>query len=715
MNKNNHILENQWWKLEIQNNGNEKFFYKLKSKTNEVTYADQDYHYDILPSVKRGLFFKYDWYEEIMGKKEGKNLASRLIQMDGEDTLTIKSKFHKSYIEVIHKFKLKKEDKWLREFITLINQGKKKARLARIDFGFKKALFRQHEGWVDHLDEYQLTAIPTRRFVSLGNDRRKEAFSANDLLYGPILVRGTEMPGFCSEGWLWGNSEGGLLTCKYNPSELEFSRFSRLPTLLPGRGLENTDILFGGAYLCQGNPEAVTSLNPGQDYTFGISKYAIYEGDYRNGYYLYRNHLEEKGHRFTKEYNPPVNWNELYNLGWVSETYTNFYVNVDKSKFEVYKLDDLYNEADIARDIGAECLYLDPGWNTFLGSEIWNEERFGTLKEFSKIIHEKYGLKLGLHLMMHFASPDEPEDFYLTTRKGARLVSDPFLGLYALCANEKWVQEKSRRILELAKEGVDFLMFDFTEFSSFIANKLGCFSPDHGHEVPMRRQTHVTNIFKVIQNIKREYPNILIEAHDRGVDNQLYFQHGLPHSFDENWGFEYMWNPMQDLLSLKAISLYEYNLAYSIPLYLHVNENSDNENMLQFWWYASTARHLGIGGLKDRNSTKYKALKNAMILYKKIKPILTRGIFYGIDPMIHLHVNEDSGNGVITAFNLTSRDKRLKIKIDLQRYDMRFKTIEIYNGINKKIKVISKSHKPNNILEFKVEIPTLTPMIVIFV
>ena len=54
-----------------------------------------------------------------------------------------------------------------------------------------------------------------------------------------------------------------------------------------------------------------------------------------------------------------------------------------------------------------------------------------------------------------------------------------------------------------------------------------------------------------------------------------------------------------DLLSGKALSLYEYNLAYDIPLYLHIHCGQDNQQMLAFWWYASTCRHLGIGGVKD--------------------------------------------------------------------------------------------------------------------
>jgi len=260
---------------------------------------------------------------------------------------------------------------------------------------------------------------------------------------------------------------------------------------------------------------------------------------------------------------------------------------------------------------------------------------------------------------------------------------------------------------------VDFLMFDFTDIGNPLEELTGCYSKDHGHEVPMKRQTHAQNIFRVIQNIKKKYPDILIEAHDRGVGNQLYYQHNLPHSFDENWGFECMWNPMQDLISHRAFQLYEYNLAYSIPLYLHINEHSDNEKMLQFWWYSSVVRHIGIGGLNDKNSSKYKVLKNAVTLYKKIKPILTRGTFYGISPMIHIHVDENSKTGVIMAFNLSSREKTATIQIDTSKFGLKFQNIELFTGTNQKIDTLSNFHQLDNTLQFEVDIPSLSPIIAI--
>ena len=702
-------LENQFWILQIQENEN-NYIYELKSKITDEIYADEDYHYRLLTTRKKGSRYSYLFGEN--SEYNAKTLVSRKIWNEGNDTLIIEGQFEGTNIHLSQKFILKMENKWLDEYITITNNSKKKTKLGLINLGFKKALFRQFSGWNDHLDEYTLTSIPTRRFYRYGDDRMKDCFTANDLVFGAWVDVSVEMPGFCDEGWLWGNLNGGLLTCNYNLSQMEYSRFFRIPNKLPGRGVEDVYIIFGGVNLYEGNPESVTSLAPNESYSFGVSRYAVYEGDYKNGYYLYRSHLEERGHKFKEDYDPPVHWNELYNLGWISEN-TGFFV--DGIDFEVYTLEQLYEEANLAKDIGAECLYVDPGWNTALGSEIWNEERFGPLKEFSETIHNKYGLKLALHLMMNFEGKDAPEEWYLRSKKGVKVVADPYIDLYSLCANEHWVKEKTRRILELAKEGIDFFMFDFTDLSTFMVDDLGCFSKDHGHEVPMRRQTHAENIFKVIQNVKREYPNILIEAHDRGVKprHPLYFQHNLPHSFDENWGFECMWNPLQDLISGRATQLFEYNLAYSIPLYLHINENSDNDNMLQFWWYASLARHLGIGGLSNRLSVKYKALKDAMNLYRKFKPFFTRGRFYGISTNIHLHVDETDKLGVITAYNLSSQTKKIEIKLDPIKYGLEVNTAEIYNGINQKIITLKLTQDSNNNYQFDLELSPLSPLIII--
>ncbi len=64
--------------------------------------------------------------------------------------------------------------------------------------------------------------------------------------------------------------------------------------------------------------------------------------------------------------------------------------------------------------------------------------------------------------------------------------------------------------------------------------------------------------------------------------------------FDTIWAYELMWNPMKNLGQGNSICLYYYNLAYSQPLYLHIDLRTDNANAVMFWWNASTCRYLGI-------------------------------------------------------------------------------------------------------------------------
>jgi len=121
-------------------------------------------------------------------------------------------------------------------------------------------------------------------------------------------------------------------------------------------------------------------------------------------------------------------------------------------------------------------------------------------------------------------------------------------------------------------------------------------------------------------------------------------------TFDAVWAFEYMWDPMNDLVSGRSKSLYYYNLAYNIPLYDHINLKTDNANALVFWWTASTCRYLGIGGrfgvkasppsvevqfahlgIGEKNSPPpeiWQAQKKAMQTYLRLKPFFVRGDFY---------------------------------------------------------------------------------------
>ena len=98
--------------------------------------------------------------------------------------------------------------------------------------------------------------------------------------------------------------------------------------------------------------------------------------------------------------------------------------------------------------------------------------------------------------------------------------------------------------------------------------------------------------------------------------------------FDTVWAFELMWRPMQDLTSGRSIALYYYNLAYSLPLYIHIDLRTDNRNAVVFWWNASTCRHLGIGGTHPDPAVR-QAQKEGMANYRRLKPYFAvRGILW---------------------------------------------------------------------------------------
>ena len=182
---------------------------------------------------------------------------------------------------------------------------------------------------------------------------------------------------------------------------------------------------------------------------------------------------------------------------------------------------------------------------------------------------------------------------------------------------------------------------------------------------------------EVIQAVKEAYPQVVIEAHDRvngGLQDYhpLYFQHGLPHSFDENWGFEYMWDPYYDLLSGKALSLYEYNLAYDIPLYLHIHEGRDSTHHAGL---LVVCLHLPAPGHRrgQRSAARplYAALKAGGHPLSPAEALLHPGRVRRHRPVTHLHVLPERNAAVAVLFNLSDQPETRTILIDLARAGLR--------------------------------------------
>jgi hypothetical protein len=238
---------------------------------------------------------------------------------------------------------------------------------------------------------------------------------------------------------------------------------------------------------------------------------------------------------------------------------------------------------------------------------------------------------------------------------------DP-IAFWEVCTqNPAWQKEKLARLEKIAGQGMRFMMFDEFDWRG------PCYAPNHGHPVPSTPAGHVRAVYGLIHQLKQRVPGILVEAHDPvwpwGVRYlPIYFDQMLnparqPGSYEENWGFEFMWRPIEDLLSGRALCLYYYNLACDIPLYDHITAEYDNDACLGFWWYASTIRHLGIGGKKGLdskqvNESRWQAYLKAMERYGRLRDWLVRGRFVGIDEWTHLHVLAGRPGGVLVAFNM---------------------------------------------------------------
>jgi hypothetical protein len=581
-------------------------------------------------------------------------------------------------VRLEHRFTLSSTGGVVEQLSLMHHRGRDHLDLSALRFGFRKTLFdRSRFAWRPGADVGQLVAVPLRRFAGQATDHHFASYAAADL-HPEEWTKRRSLPARSAEAWLWCDPEGGFLVAKYNQDHIEFSVADGnyvVPRAKTGASADlqlerlhsdrNLCLRFGGAGVARGCPEHASQLLPGQRVDFGPSVIEVFSGDWPSGFARYKTFLKSKGHVVPARYEPKVHWNELYKLGWRCG-----------SNAPLQELPELWEEARRAGEAGAQTFYFDPGWDLFEGSAIWDAERLGPLEDFVARLQQEFGLGLALHLMMHTKSLEEDARIYRRRADGTIDLwrdSTPYVGGYVCPASPVWQEQKIARLRALALAGVSFLMFDFLSYERGgleladhdRSTVQTCWSSDHGHCVPITREEHSAGIMKVVSAIKSEFPDVTIEAHDRiaGEFLPLYYQHGSSEAHDELWGFEYMWDPYTDLLTGKALSLYEYNLAYDIPLYLHINSAHDSPTMLAFWWYASCCRHLGIGGLGP-DDKQWPALVEAMRTYRRLQPWFARGRFIGLDALTHLHVLDAPGTAVLTAYNLNANRAKRSVTIE---------------------------------------------------
>jgi hypothetical protein len=596
-------------------------------------YADGDYAWPQCVHPQDGLF----------ATMEDADGACRVAwTQDSVDSLNVKQEFWASPAE----------PDVITEQITLRNPTNKPIdEVAVFACGFTKKIHDGH-AWLPGVAESHFCDIPYRRHPETGElcdwtvpelTTRKNWFSVNR------MHNRRETPIYGAEGWAWYQGGNTLLVSKHNPDSLEWSLLEMIPSAAAKDSAKS--LRFGGAGRWKlDDPEGAARLAPGASFTFGQTRYQVLDGDWRQAYAAFRRFTESKGHRVPSKFDPPVHWNELYdNPLWsvAGDTVEN------RKKF--YQRKDMTVEADKARDVGCQCLYLDPGWDTLFGSNIWGADRLGSEEDFVRWLKEKYGFPMALHtpLAPWSDAAGYPPEACRMDKAGHRLGE--------LCvASSVYIDTKVARLKELCKHGAYFLMYDGSWFPG------ECWDKSHGHSLPLTHQEHLDAILKIQQQVHKAYPHVLIEQHDPMTGpgsvryTPTYFMHAKPGAFDELWGYEYMNECMDDVISRRACSLYYVNLAYSIPIYLHFDLRKDNPQAMMFWWYASTCRHLGFGG-KPADPAAWAAHKNAMKTYLSLKRFYSQGVFYGLDETVHCHTLPDLRRCVINCFNIDDKPVQKKV------------------------------------------------------
>lgn len=607
-----------------------------------------------------------------------------------------------------HVFYIPDDQDYLEEVIALRNQAEDAIVIRGYRFGFRKKLAkpREYGGPGIDIENYRLIAIPFR----LQPDGKKHDYTLNEIYHGRyecstfynparLVQEVVDVGRGRSEAWAWTNGENGLLIIKYNPDAIEYSMLDTEYIEEKGTSANQDEcgvyLNFGGAAPALYNePVQSRVLEPGEEFTFGRTRYQFYEGLWRQGSYLFREYMAGKGHSVPENYDPPINWNELYDVGW--------YHNDRDALARHYTFEALEREAQKAREVGCDMLYLDPGWEVCEGTTIWDADRLGDPKKFVEHIRDKYGLQVGFRTVGR-SYRDEWPGLY-------RMRYDGCIGFYApyspkpfyepcFCA-EAYREEKVRRIVEIVRSGMSFVMFDEFDWRG------PCYDPTHGHPVPTTPEMHARAVAEIARRVREQCPWLSVELHDPvwpwGVRYlPIYYLHGENGAFQEAWAFEFMWNPLEDLLSGKAICLFYYNLAYSVPLYIHLDMSNDNDNCLAFWWYASTCRHIGVGGAKG-NARRFEAYRNAIARYRSLKDLYARGTFYGLDELTHIHVLPETGRCVVNAFNLTDAPIRRQVEIRLNDI-----------GLIGELEVTGVPHRlVGGKLILELEIPPFSPVIV---
>jgi len=557
-------------------------------------------------------------------------------------------------LQVVQTFRAQPDQNWIEEEVVLINPGPVALRITDLDFSFGKSLYNKAASqWDPLMPAHELMAVPF--LVDPENHRHRHPLCT--LQNGNEAWKYKGKPRLLSEAWALTDGKDGFLFSHYSQ---DLIRMALAQAIYNEQGIE---LRFGGAGAEIEKEEGnfLFLIGPGDRQNLGTARYAEYTGGHREGALLYRGWMDAKGHTKPQGYQPPLHWEPHYDNPWWT-----------------FSREHILEQGRKGAAMGCELLYLDPRWDKICGGIEWDTERLGDFAGFNDAA-KALGLKgTGLHIMGDFAG-GKPEEYLKifpgSARRNAK--NESVLPQNPCFAASQWSgpKEALQKSL-LAEDDLKFLMFDFHRWPG------SCWDTSHGHSVPLTRREHAQAYYNHIARIKAVRPDVLIEAHDAivaGVPKiylPKYYGHTGTQRWDEHWAFEFMHNPLLDLVEGQALSLYYYRLACDIPMYLHIPMYADNDNLLMFWWYASTVQHLGIGGtrvdfatvggggLNPMPQARFEAYQKAVAEYKPLRKFFIDGEFYGLNEYAHLHVRPDLNQAVLMIFNIEQQAVEKVLRFD---------------------------------------------------
>ena len=557
-----------------------------------------------------------------------------------------------------HAFRLSPGGSWLEEQVSLTNEGDEPLVVDLLDIGLCGGL-RLGEVWQPLAEGFSVTPIPWGR-DQMGN--RWVEYSMKSLVRcgapgGFINVEDDHCwqnpeAGF-AEGWAWTDGARGLLVAKFHEEGDGYLEFTRLRPLRRGG---DVFACFGGAASTARFGEPVSTIAPGQTATLGTTRHRVFEGDWRRAYTIFREEMAQRGYRMPRNYAPPLTYDTFFELPWQRDLLVG-------GNNPQYTRERLLGLIPGLKEMGVELLFLDMGWDRWRGSALWDGSRLGEFADLRERF-EREGIHLGLHVMKDAQESDcAPEEWYTRDAQGQKVMShDGDWKFWSVCPLSPWRRTFEERVGALLEAGVRFLMVDFVQF-------VPCHSPEHDHPVPLTRREHVEEITAVVRRLSENCPETLIElqnpAEPWSYTAPLRLGFGRPDLNMELWGFEYMWKPLEHLLSGQSRFLYYFRLAFDLPLYLQVKLEEEDEHCLALWWTASLVHHLGVGGYDLLGDAARRRFRGALERYRSLRRYFTHGRFEGVDEETHLHVLP--GEGVLVAvFNLAPESRTRRVEVDLR-------------------------------------------------